>query len=191
MSGAAPGGITAIPTSYKGCTFRSRLEARWAVFFDFLRIKWDYEPEGYVLEDGTPYLPDFHIPHLDVWIEVKGAEPTDEEKTKAELLSRGTGKIVYIFYGSLPEDNRVTNNTLSALIFWPEGPGFDCFQQWCACPTCGKYGIQYNGDGDRICRHDKPGIAGVFNTTQINLAYIRARGFPFDWQRRKREEATP
>lgn len=28
-----------IDTHYKGCRFRSRLEARWAVFFDHLLIK--------------------------------------------------------------------------------------------------------------------------------------------------------
>jgi hypothetical protein len=33
-------GIVAIPTRYKGYHFRSRLEARWAVFFDALGIKW-------------------------------------------------------------------------------------------------------------------------------------------------------
>ena len=37
------------PTEYAGCLFRSRLEARWAVFFDTLNIKWEYEPERYTL----------------------------------------------------------------------------------------------------------------------------------------------
>lgn len=187
---AAPGGITAIPTKYKGCTFRSRLEARWAVFFDYLRIRWDYEPEGYVLEDGTLYLPDFHIPHLDVWIEVKGEHPSPEEESKAQLLAKGTGKNVYLFYGSLPEEVEVTNH-LSALSYTPAGGGPDSYYQWCACPTCGKLGIEYNGKGERVCGHSNPGTAGIFRTTDINLAYIRARGFPFDWQKRKREEATP
>lgn len=39
--------IKAIQTRYKGYNFRSRLEARWAVFFDALGIKWEYEPEGF------------------------------------------------------------------------------------------------------------------------------------------------
>ena len=34
-----------IPTVYKGYRFRSRLEARWAVFFDACGAKWEYEPE--------------------------------------------------------------------------------------------------------------------------------------------------
>ena len=31
----------AIETKYKGFRFRSRLEARWAVFFDALGIEWE------------------------------------------------------------------------------------------------------------------------------------------------------
>lgn len=38
-----------IETSYKGYRFRSRHEARWAVFFDVVKIKWEYEPEGFEL----------------------------------------------------------------------------------------------------------------------------------------------
>ena len=53
--------IKPIETEYNGYRFRSRLEARWAVFFDALGIKYEYEPEGYTLEDGTKYLPDFRI----------------------------------------------------------------------------------------------------------------------------------
>lgn len=66
--------MKAIPTRYKGYNFRSRLEARWAVFFDALGIKWEYEPEGYELSDGTRYLPDFRLnlpSGLTTWIEVK------------------------------------------------------------------------------------------------------------------------
>ena len=44
--------IKAIETYYKGYRFRSRLEARWAVFFDAAGIKYEYEPEGFGLEDG-------------------------------------------------------------------------------------------------------------------------------------------
>lgn len=58
--------IPAIPTEYNGVEFRSRLEARWAVFFDLMGIEWRYEFEGYDLgEDGGWYLPDFYLP--EVW----------------------------------------------------------------------------------------------------------------------------
>jgi hypothetical protein len=50
--------MKAIETKYKGRRFRSRLEARWAVFFDAMGFKWEYEPEGYA-KGGIAYLPDF------------------------------------------------------------------------------------------------------------------------------------
>ncbi len=64
----------AIETRYKGYRFRSRLEARWAVFFDALGLKWEYEPEGFDLGDGVRYLPDFKATSptgLVAWYEIK------------------------------------------------------------------------------------------------------------------------
>ena len=52
--------IKAIETRYKGYRFRSRLEARWAVFFDALGLEWEYEPEGFDL-NGIYYLPDLKV----------------------------------------------------------------------------------------------------------------------------------
>jgi hypothetical protein len=37
----------AMEVSYSGRIFRSRLEARWAVFLDLLDVNWDYEPSFY------------------------------------------------------------------------------------------------------------------------------------------------
>ena len=88
--------IKAIETVYNGYRFRSRLEARWAVFFDAIGVKYEYEPEGYTLEDGTKYLPDFlifarHRSYEDEWepvfVEVKGVlGPNDLHKV--EMLSK-------------------------------------------------------------------------------------------------------
>ncbi len=55
--------IAAIPTTYKGIQFRSRLEARWAICFDVLGIEWHYEFEGYQMEDCW-YVPDFWLPKV-------------------------------------------------------------------------------------------------------------------------------
>jgi hypothetical protein len=80
--------IYSIPTKYKGFEFRSRLEARWAIYFDKIGLKWDYEPEGYVLEDGTHYLPDFHIPYWG-YIEIKPiGGVTEEAIKKCKMLSK-------------------------------------------------------------------------------------------------------
>lgn len=61
----------AVETVYKGYLFRSRLEARWAIFFDSLGIKWEYEPEGIVLRNGKCYLPDFYLINFNCYFEVK------------------------------------------------------------------------------------------------------------------------
>jgi len=63
--------IKAIETQYKGYRFRSRLEARWAVFFDALGLDWEYEPEGYCISKYGCYLPDFFISTLGCFVEVK------------------------------------------------------------------------------------------------------------------------
>ena len=94
--------IKAIETKYKGCRFRSRLEARYAVLFDALGMEWHYEPEGFELEHYGRYLPDFYLPQIDMWAEVK-AKPFDiNERNKAFALSSGTNKPV-IQLTSMPE----------------------------------------------------------------------------------------
>jgi len=66
------GMIKAIETVYNGYRFRSRLEARWAVFFDSLGVTYEYEKEGFELDDGVRYLPDFWLPAINTWLEIKG-----------------------------------------------------------------------------------------------------------------------
>lgn len=65
--------MKAIETKWKGYHFRSRLEARWAVFFNHLGLNWQYEPEGFE-KDGEKYLPDFRVEFgaKTYWAEVKG-----------------------------------------------------------------------------------------------------------------------
>ena len=82
--------IKAIETVYNGYRFRSRLEARWAVFFDAMEIKYQYEPEGWQLADGTRYLPDFLLERMGMWIEVKSGSPSQKELQKLISLKRET-----------------------------------------------------------------------------------------------------
>lgn len=90
--------IKAIETVYKGYRFRSRLEARWAVFFDALGIEWEYEHEGYDLGALGWYLPDFWLPNLGFYLEVKGPKPTEKELAKCEALRDGDIAIA-LFHG--------------------------------------------------------------------------------------------
>jgi len=100
--------IRAIETAYKGYRFRSRLEARWAVFFDALGIEWQYEPEGFELEAGR-YLPDFLI-RCDIngvsclnFVEIKGAPPTELDLILADQLAKALDCCVQLFQGD-PRD---------------------------------------------------------------------------------------
>ena len=90
--------MKAIETKYKGYRFRSRLEARWAVFFDALGIDWEYEPEGFDLGDAGWYLPDFWIPipnhqhqNAGYWVEIK-AKGMLNQNEKQKAISLGAGK---------------------------------------------------------------------------------------------------
>jgi hypothetical protein len=94
--------IKAIETKYKGYRFRSRLEARWAVFFDNCGAKYLYENEGYQLPHGW-YLPDFFLPEEDIFVEIKPdiSQISDRVRTftlAGELLA-ASGKSVYVFHG--------------------------------------------------------------------------------------------
>lgn len=74
--------IKAIETFYRGHKFRSRLEARWAVFFDTLGWEWVYEPEAISTEHGG-YLVDFYLPGMKKYAEIKPHELSSVEFDKA------------------------------------------------------------------------------------------------------------
>jgi hypothetical protein len=97
--------VHAIETRYAGCRFRSRLEARWAVAFDHMEIRWEFEPQGYDLPSGR-YLPDFRINtgRDDVpvfYVEVKGGMPDTREFTVASEINLYVAPLV-IFSGDIP-----------------------------------------------------------------------------------------
>jgi hypothetical protein len=177
------GTIQAIETHYKGYHFRSRIEARWAVFYDCIGIEWEYEKEGYTLPSGRKYLPDFYIPHLDCWIEIKGTTPAVGEDEKAFALADITKKNCYIFYGQIPMPGLfgMEPNYDSATAAFP-GYGGDNQYWWCVCPVCGRFGIEFNGRGARVCRSkccpdsDKE---YTFNDILILNAYKAARSARF------------
>lgn len=95
--------VKAIETRYNGYLFRSRLEARWAVFFDAMGIQYEYEKEGYELPSGW-YLPDFWLSGINTWLEIKGKSPTKKEFQLCKELGDGTDAPVCIFHG-LPMSN--------------------------------------------------------------------------------------
>jgi hypothetical protein len=103
--------IRAIETIYRSYRFRSRLEARWAVFFDAAGIGFQYEAEGFNL-DGTYYLPDFWLPRNKCFVEIKPKLPRQERSSQLKALqpllarlAKQTDQSVFLLEGSpCPED---------------------------------------------------------------------------------------
>lgn len=94
--------IKAIETVYNGYKFRSRLEARWAVFFDAAGIRYEYEPEGFELEDGTKYLPDFYFPDYDWYAEVKAPRSGAVKEIEKACKFVGSKIKVLVILGNIP-----------------------------------------------------------------------------------------
>ena len=85
--------IPAIPTEYRGITFRSKLEAKYAKAFDILQMPWVYEEINYQFDDGTMYAPDFYFPDSKQFFEVKGLM-TPGDKHKILQLARAGNTVI-------------------------------------------------------------------------------------------------
>lgn len=101
--------INPIETTYAGCRFRSRLEARWAVFFNRLGISWEYEPQGYNV-NGRAYLPDFRITSfgLSISVEVKGENDRLDMRLLADFLEKESHTDMVLVLGPIPADTPFT-----------------------------------------------------------------------------------
>lgn len=119
--------IQPIETYHAGYRFRSRTEARWAVFFDHLKIRWQYEAQGYELDNGDWYLPDFWLPEMGIHVEVKGAiTPLDADKIVGISKDQPPGSYPTLVLSDIPRDGALgphfiavgasfTNNSIE---FW-------------------------------------------------------------------------
>lgn len=152
--------IKPIQTYYKGYHFRSRLEARWAVFFDALGIEWEYEPEGFRLPSGRMYLPDFRIKcygkrggydrnYFYLYVEVKG-EMTEEDAQKireffgCDYSILVVGNIPYVsqeddVYDSWTFNNYEPMNGYDICPFNYELIDGDCFGAYPAATADGRF----------------------------------------------------
>jgi len=83
--------IQPIEFEYNNIKFRSKLEARWAVFLDKMGYNWVYEPEAFKLKDNLIYIPDFELIDHRMYLEIKPRELTEKEEEKCKLLCLKTG----------------------------------------------------------------------------------------------------
>ncbi len=179
---ACPGKDTdmkAIETEYKGYRFRSRLEARWAVFFDACGVRWEYEPEGYELPDGRMYLPDFLLHGVqgraegDLYVEVKG------KMTKSDA-----GKILQ-FCGLHEEDGiQVVDTPILVVAGIPDGDSIRDIEAFCeewgysGFPEVDGEPYPFNFetiDGDHYVAHPGINLDGKFELFGDDSSYTEDR----------------
>ena len=134
-----------MPTTYNGIPFRSRLEARWAIFFDAMSTPWEYEPENFITKQG-PYLPDFYLPELKSFFIVKGEELPDDEEEKCWEIARAIDKQFIFAVGAIPP---VFNDDYRNFSMWSTNGDWPYF--FCRCTVCGALTFQWCGLADRHC----------------------------------------
>ncbi len=93
--------IEAIKTTYRSIEYKSRLEARTALFFHCLGLNFEYEPKYFEIEKDFWYVPDFYLRDLEMWIEIKGPDMYEEAQIKAEGLCQMTSQLVEVWCGNL------------------------------------------------------------------------------------------
>lgn len=89
---------------HNGYRLRSYTELMWARLLEASGFFYLYEPDLVRVDEGF-YLPDFWLPNVGIYLEVKGKEPTAEEAQKADAVMARTGKEVFFLVG-LPASDR-------------------------------------------------------------------------------------
>jgi len=168
-----------IPTNYKGYRFRSRLEARWAVFFDTLGLKWEYEREGFDLGEGIFYLPDFYLNDYDIYIEIKPEEFESSDDAAAELVKHerfsALGKTLLLITGTPGPDSY----TVSPLF--QDYRGVFARDRKCDCLVIISDEIGQEGLLNRNCKNPKCGDKQTSEHFGLHGAYDSARAARFEF----------
>jgi len=173
--------LSAIETRYNGIVFRSRMEARWAVFMDELNIPYQYEPEAFRI-GKVNYLPDFFLPHMDSFLEIKNPVMAENGREKAKELAMASKKKVFLIC-SPPRVPSFGDECAEVFERIGDECGGDHPYFWCECPRCFRCELQFDGRADRIdcrCQKSKHGDKGYnFDSPRLIRAHQKASGFRF------------
>jgi len=165
--------MKSINTLYNGNYFRSRLEARWAYFFDLIGMKYEYEQEGFE-HKGQRYLPDFFLPEcylrdgvkdynlktnkityfpLGVYIEIK-----PESFQAGDIPASKWFKKPLILFNGMPSEfiwgGWNWSNGEGGYQLYP--PWDNCMGIW-KCQHCHKFKIEFAEGGYDNCPHCEKG----------------------------------
>lgn len=122
------------PTTYNGVTYRSKLEATWAVFLHWNRCvdQFSYEPTKVKMKNtenryhGSTYTPDFLVKIADMhfFLEVKPAKPTEQylfRCTNFQPLLRQPLYVAYgTFFNSSPKIMTLTGTPIGLAQMFPD-----------------------------------------------------------------------
>jgi hypothetical protein len=184
--------IAAIPTTYKGIEFRSRLEAKWAVMFNQLGWTWEYEPI-----DLHGYIPDFHIDFgiHQFFVEIKPAMTTAKlwpalDKARSAIGNEHSETIMVLGGSPGKYGTRVSEDSVwlmsAVMTSHSFGPVDDLYLA--ICPTCQLVvPLTYHGEWGFPCcpvpegdnkhhRHElpiPPGLIESYWATAINTIKYR------------------
>lgn len=131
------------PMQWNGWQFRSQAEAYAAMFLTKLGVSFQYEPEAYALDGGEPTRPDFWLPDLNAWLEIKGSDTFDDRQVRR--LSEAQASVT-LYVAIAPLWVRASNgrNTRNLLVY-NRGERVDHRYEFCRCARCRQWTIQYLG----------------------------------------------
>lgn len=91
-----------IGTMYRGCAFKSLLEAKHACFFTSLGLQWHYEGSSThrVGPQNATYTIDFWLPDIQTHVEIKPRTPYDTQRVLCEELCRRWRQDVVLLYNT-------------------------------------------------------------------------------------------
>ena len=196
--------VGAIETVFDGYRFRSRLEARWAVFFKTAGIRYIYEPECFRLPSGKLYLPDFYLPDVNMWttedkggiyVEVKppgsNFNPYENQHLfelslitdRSALLIEGMPAVWHTFFSAEGDGHYEYTSVTHEKQYWSFGMRFArCYECRRVRVQYGYYRVAYeNGLYCEYCLNQL-GVKSPCNAAHSSLvaAVYVARSYRFD-----------
>jgi hypothetical protein len=196
--------MVAKKTFYKDYYFRSKLEAKWAVFFDLMNIPFVYEPESFICEDGSQYTPDFYLPeailrdgndveipktqkHFDdvnlvprdtgTYLEIKPLNYSDEDLYEKRIAS-AINKPLILLCGD-PVDALINGSDSSKNRNFQLSPYWDNCMVFMYCDKCHSYKFEFNEGNYYQCPKCSNPISTDF--VEIKEQCIKARNFRFQY----------
>jgi hypothetical protein len=181
--------MKSIDTFYNGNYFRSRLEARWAVFFDEIGVKYQYEPEGFKNSNGECYLPDFFLSNVSLRSYPQG-ERFDENlsdiglffEVKPENYKEEDFKIQEWWNGKYPLILAIGDILNKIWGFngdqnmYQLYPGWDNYMKFFKCSLCEFIKIEFHEGNYNDC----PVCSGGCNEKLLYRAALKAQTIRFE-----------